>query len=562
MSPPGTKTFVTSRGLKNMSPPGDSKTCHLRGTKTCHLRGTQKHVTSGDQPLSAMFELSTSTQTEETFCELIEELALDPAKQIQLIDLLQEDHPAYDQRGTTTVSRMRGWVVLALARINIPETALPFVLEELDTGVDAYLVATAAFALRSYPSPSRAFAPFVVRAITNIRYRDERVSLEQYGGYAIGSAGTTPVRELLATLLWLGPQAHAMVSEIESLRSGPTALNKKYHPSIEQVMSAIQAETSDCCQLPDSVRDLFSWMRTNRPDSAPVESIVFEDQNGQAITFGEFFHGKPSIVAFFYTRCDNPLKCSLTITKLARIQQLLDAEDVADQINTAGITYDPGFDSPERLMHYGAHRGVRFASHHRLLRTRDGGLDSVRKHFKLGVNFIESLVNRHRIEIYILDAKGRVAGYFGRIQWNEKEVVQRAVEVLRENLKVKERPKLASPVFGTAVALGLALFPKCPLCWAAYLSLFGIAGLETIPYSPWLQPVLAILLLLNLTSIWFRARGTGRMLPFYLVTAGAFTIVASKVFAGPAAAGFVGVLLTLVGSVWSTISRSPINRPA
>ena len=463
---------------------------------------------------------------------------------------------------------MRGWVFLNLARINLPETALPFVLEELDTGVDAYLVATAAVALRSYPSPSPAFAPFVVRAITNIRYRDERVSLDQYGGYAIGPTGTTPVRELLATLLWLGPHARVTASEIELLRSGPTALNKKYLPAIEQVLSAIKAEagaeTSDCCQLPDGVRDLFSWMRTNRSDSAPIESTVFEDQKGQPITFGEFFHGRPSIVAFFYTRCDNPLKCSLTVTKLARIQQLLDAEGVTDQINTAGITYDPGFDSPERLLHYGANRGVRFASRHRLLRTRDGGLDSLRKHFKLGVNFIESLVNRHRIEIYILDATGRVAGYFGRIQWNEKEVVQRALEVLRENVnsKATQRSNFASPVFGTAVALGLALFPKCPLCWAAYLSLFGIAGLETIPYSPWLQPVLAILLLLNLTSIWFRARGTGRMIPFYLATAGALAIVASKVFAGPAAAGFLGVVLTLAGSIWSTISRSPINRPA
>ena len=499
-------------------------------------------------------------QTEEAFCDVVEELALDPAKRSQLIDLLQEDHPAYDQRGTSTVSRMRGWVVLALARINLPEAALPFVLEELDTGVDAYLVATAAFALRSYPAPSSAFAPFVVRAITNIRYRDERISLEHYGGYAIGSTGTTPVRELLATLVWLGPQARAMMSEIELLRSGPTALNKKYHSSIEQILSAISsAGTSDCCQLPDGVRDLFSWTRAARTSSAPIESTVFEDQNGQAITFGEFFQGRPSIVAFFYTRCDNPLKCSLTVTKLARIQQLLDAEGVSDQINTAGLTYDPGFDSPERLFHYGAHRGVRFASHHRLLRTRDG-LDSVRKHFKLGVNFIESLVNRHRIEIYILDAKGRVAGYFGRVQWKEKEVVQRALEVLGENLEVKTRPNFASPVFGTAVALGLALFPKCPLCWAAYLSLFGIAGLETIPYSPWLQPVLALLLLLNLTSIWFRARGTGRMLPFYLVTAGALTILASKVFAGPAAAGFLGVFLTLGGSIWSTVSSSLINR--
>jgi hypothetical protein len=46
------------------------------------------------------------------------------------------------------------------------------------------------------------------------------------------------------------------------------------------------------------------------------------------------------------------------------------------------------------------------------------------------------------------------------------------------------------------------------------------------------------------------------MLPFYLVTAGALTLILSKVFAGPSAANFVGVFLTLVGSILSTLRKS------
>jgi protein SCO1/2 len=505
--------------------------------------------------------------TEDNFCGLVEQLISDPS---QLLDLLREDNPLYDQRGAATVVRMRGWVMLTLARTALPDGALPFLLEDLDTGVDAYLVASAAAALRSYPTPNPAFAPFVVRAITNIRYRDERVSFENYGGFAIGTKGTSPVRELFTTLAWLGPHARPVISDLEALRTGPTALSKKYHPTVEQILNNIRAEsaveTNDCCQLPDGVRDLFSWIGIPRSGSSSIESTVFEDQDGQAITFGDYFHGRPSIVVFFYTRCDNPLKCSLTITKLARVQKLLETEGLADQINTAGITYDPGFDLPERLLNYGKHRGLRFAPQHRLLRSEDG-LNALRKHFQLGVNFIESLVNRHRIELYILDAKGLTAGYFGRIQWNERDVVERAKQVLVERQDVANDPapsrvRVGSPVFGTVVALGLALFPKCPFCWAAYLSLFGIAGLESIPYSPWLQPLLAILLLSNLTSVWFRARATGRMIPFYLVTAGALTLIASKAFGGPQAASFIGVFLTLIGSVWSTFSKSLLNRRA
>ena len=156
------------------------------------------------------------------------------------------------------------------------------------------------------------------------------------------------------------------------------------------------------------------------PRLRPVKSIVFEDHDGQPITFGQFFRGQPSIVAFFYTRCDNPMKCSLTVARLARVQKLLEAHGLTDQIRTAAITYDPAFDIPDRLSIYGQDRGVRLDASHRMLRAIDRN-DVLGCYFELGVNFIESLVNRHRIEAYILDAKGRIA-----------VSLRRAIEVLYE----------------------------------------------------------------------------------------------------------------------------------
>src|SRR6185295_9869795 len=137
--------------------------------------------------------------------------------------------------------------------------------------------------------------------------------------------------------------------------------------------------------------------------------------------------------------------------------------------------------------------------------------------FKLGVNFIESLVNRHRVEIYILDANGRIARVFERIRWEEEEVVNQAADLLGESTEVdqpaeKRSQRATSSVVGSLASLALAFFPKCPICWAAYMSLFGIVGLDRIPYSPWLQPVLAAVMLINLASVWWRARSTGRML--------------------------------------------------
>lgn len=521
-----------------------------------------------------------SALSEPQFAALVDALAADPERREQLTELLREDHPLYDQRGTATTVRMRGWVLLALARAGVSDAALIFVLEELDTGVEAYLVAAAARALRSYPSPNASFAPFVTRALTNIRYHDEPVSFESYGEYATSATGTSAVRELLATLAWLGPQARGVLPEIEPLRARRGGLSPKLLVDLDRAIKAIRSDNQGgedvadtCCQLPGGLSNAFSWARGSRRGSQQIEETVFEDQEGASITFRELFRGHPSIVVFFYTRCDNPLKCSLTVTKLARVQKLLEAQGLTEQIHTAAITYDPAFDLPERLRGYGQNRGVRMDARHRMLRTIDG-LNTLRSHFKLGVNFIESLVNRHRLEVYILDAEGQIAASFQRIHWDEQQVVERAIEVLNEpqagtaaglSSEPDESParrKLASPMLATLASLAMAFFPKCPICWSAYLSVFGIAGLKQIPYSPWLQPVLFALMLINLGSVWLRGRSTGRMTGFYLVSAGALAILLSKTGPGWESAAIPGVVLTLVGSILSALNGKKGQRAA
>ena len=96
---------------------------------------------------------TTDVQSEPQFAALVDELTADPGRCGQLTDLLRENHPIYHQRGAATIVRMRGWVLLAIARAGVSEASLIFLLEELDAGVDPYLVAAAARALRSYPGP-------------------------------------------------------------------------------------------------------------------------------------------------------------------------------------------------------------------------------------------------------------------------------------------------------------------------------------------------------------------------------------------------------------------------
>jgi protein SCO1/2 len=522
-----------------------------------------------------MYDVDTvGSLSEMEFASLVSNLAASPTRSHQLTELLREDHPIYDQRGAATTVRMRGWILHAFCTAGLSDDALTFVLEELDTGIDPYLVAAASRALRSYPNRSPSFAPFIMRAITNIRYRDEPVSFAEYGEYAIDEMSTSPVRELLATLEWLGDAAHGVLPELEALLAQPAGLSKKLLIHVDQVVKVIRSsdefvDTETCCTLPSGLRDRFNWSRGST--CQPIEQTLFEDHDNKLISFGEFFKGQPSIAVFFYTRCDNPLKCSLTITKLARLQNLLLERGLADQINTAAITYDPEFDVPDRIRGYGKNRGVQLGPNHRMLRARDG-IETIRKHFKLGVNFIESLVNRHRVEVYILDDKGQIATVFERIHWDEQSVVDRAIELLQEKSctdpvlteKIEHRkfsigndPSVrrttTASILATLASFAVAFFPKCPICWAAYLSVFGIAGLDQIPYSPWLQPLLATVILINLASVWLRARATGRMISFYLASAGAILIIVSKFGSSWRSAALWGVAFTFAGSILSAL---------
>jgi protein SCO1/2 len=193
-------------------------------------------------------------------------------------------------------------------------------------------------------------------------------------------------------------------------------------------------------------------------------------------SFPEAFFGRPAIIAFFYTRCDNPLRCSLTISQLATVQRLLRADGIADKIQLAAITYDPGFDLPIRLRKYAQDRGLDLGQSCRLFRSIQ--LDVLRNHFGLGVSFLGSLVNRHRIELFLLDAQGRTAGHFERLRWSPEEVARRATGLLRDS---PIAPVARSGATMAASSIALLLLPKCPACWAAYASLAGLAGSAAIP---------------------------------------------------------------------------------
>ena len=104
-------------------------------------------------------------------------------------------------------------------------------------------------------------------------------------------------------------------------------------------------------------------------------------------------------------------------------------------------------------------------------------------------------------------------------------------------------------------ALAVAAIPKCPLCWAASMAVFGAAGVS-VPYR-WLLPAAAVLLAAGLVLLWTGRHRWGAG-PFALGLAGTALLLAGRLaLGGPAAVwtAWAGAALVAAGSLWSALPR-------
>lgn len=377
----------------------------------------------------------------------IDEVRRTAERRDELVALLAERAPLYDGRTSAEVTRLRGWLLAAFADTGLPAAALPYALEALESGHMPYEVAGAAIAVRGIDAPATSVVPYLMRALRNLSGADATMSFECYDPRWPFEQPTTALAEVLHTLAGLGAQAASALPELERLEAGadyPAAARAQMRETIDTIGGAARdgccgAERPHRCYedgVPVEPLVVADAVRPSLPD------VTLEDQDGQMESLAEYFCGKPSVVAFFYTRCENPYKCSLTVSKLAELQARTRERGVSSALRLAAITYDPDFDHPGRLKVYAGDRGLQFGDDVRCFRVRSG-FDALSHFFAPGVNYGPSTVNRHRIELYLLDADGALAAAFTRLQWEPDEVLAAAQALLspRETSRSGNRPR-------------------------------------------------------------------------------------------------------------------------
>jgi protein SCO1 len=355
--------------------------------------------------------------TEDEVAALVDRVRATPARRDALVGLLAEDAPVHAGRGTGSTARVRAWVLVTFADVGLPDEALPVVYEELESGREPVLVAAAARALRGRLAVDATAARFLLRALWRMAELDEPVSFDALRPTWPARAPTSALLEVLHTLAAAGPQVHDELLRFRAGYAGP--LGQEVRDRLDAAVAATGA--APCCGASGAVPAAPATSRPGHdgrdPATGPLpDGVELEDQDGQRLRLTDLV-GQPTVLAWFYTRCTNSSKCSLTVTKLADLRRRAGTD-----VQIVAVTYDPAFDLPARLRRYGTDRGLRFGPTTRMVRAV-AGHELLRAHFALRVGYVGSVVNRHGIELFLLDHDGAVRRTWSRVQWDPDEVL-------------------------------------------------------------------------------------------------------------------------------------------
>jgi protein SCO1/2 len=265
----------------------------------------------------------------------------------RLAAMLSQGADHFDGLSTADAERVRGHILAAFGEDRASEWALPAIREELRTSLSPIVLAGAARAARALEAIDEELRRLLLAASERIALRDEYVRFD-----------------------------------------GAAALTAR-----EEIAAALAARPRACCGGAARPADP---VRFSLPPAA-VERAAVEDQSGARIALAELLRRRTSLIAFFYTRCMNPAKCSLTVTRLAGLARDLQGRD----LNLLGFSYDGAYDNPVRLRAYGRDRGFAFGEGARLIRCR-AGWKGIRAAFGLRVGYGPATVNDHARELFLV----------------------------------------------------------------------------------------------------------------------------------------------------------------
>ncbi|ARM91058.1 thioredoxin-like protein (plasmid) [Rhizobium sp. CIAT894] len=298
---------------------------------------------------------------------IVEQVRLVPTTEegrLQLAAMLSQSGRHFHRLSGADAEFVRGHILARFERCGVPESVLPKIIEELRTSISPVVLAGAARAIRRLQEIDENIRTLLIAARERIAFRDEYVSFDV---------------------------THCCSSK------APMSARQEITATLEQFSSAPR----HCCGHADPHAATAGPMDGSILDEEALNRVEIEDHAGRRHAFAELLRSRTSLLTFFYTRCMNPNKCSLTVARFGQVARYAAIEKRDHELQFAAVSYDGEYDDPARLLAYGRDRGFPFGDSVLMVRCVSGW-STVRRQFDLQVGYGGSTVNNHARELFLV----------------------------------------------------------------------------------------------------------------------------------------------------------------
>lgn len=162
-----------------------------------------------------------------------------------------------------------------------------------------------------------------------------------------------------------------------------------------------------------------------------LPNYTFTNELGHALHLADY-RGSALALSFIFTRCPLPNFCPRLSDNFATAQrQLKKAADAPKNWHLLSVTFDPEYDTAERLAQYGRRFGYD-PEHWSLVRGSFDQIERLAGHFGLYFGRDVSVADQnHNLRTVVVDAQGRVKQIFIGNEWQVEELVAALTEAAR-----------------------------------------------------------------------------------------------------------------------------------
>ena len=158
-----------------------------------------------------------------------------------------------------------------------------------------------------------------------------------------------------------------------------------------------------------------------------VPNYAFTNQLGAAFDLASL-RGQVVVLDFIFTRCPFPDFCPRLSRNLSALQKRLkESPPLTTNCHLVSLSFDPRFDTPERLTNYGKAYGADAA----LWSLSVASMDTVERlagHFVLYfARDVEPAQQNHNLRTVVIDRQGRLVKVFKGNQWTVDELAEAVV---------------------------------------------------------------------------------------------------------------------------------------